>query len=47
MWMQTVDITRFRERLQRESERKQRVTMTELMAMCKERQASSNCHGGK
>ena len=37
MWMQTVDIMRFRERLQLESETKQRVTMAELMAMCRER----------
>ena len=37
VWMQTVDIMRFRERLQLESETKQRVTMAELIALCKER----------
>lgn len=36
-WMQTVDIMRFRERLEREGETTQRLTMAELIAMCKER----------
>ena len=38
--MQTVDIMRFRERLEVKSETTQRMSMTELMALCKERQAA-------
>ncbi len=35
--MQTVDIMRFRERLEVKSETTQRMNMTELIALCKER----------
>ena len=35
--MQTVDILRFRERLELESETTQRLSMSELMSLCKER----------
>ena len=35
--MQTLDILRFRERLEMESERTQRMSSAELVALCKER----------
>ena len=35
--MQTLDILRFRERLEMESERTQRMSSGELIALCKER----------
>ena len=38
-WAQTLDVMRFRQRLEEESERTQRVTYTELLQMCMDRQA--------
>ena len=35
--MQTLDILRFRERLEMESERTQRMSSADLIALCKER----------